>query len=192
MTPMPLASPKPTTPAGSLARRRRWLLLWMIGTPLLLAALIAFHALKPSPEEKQVSDFSEKIISREHGQRLNRQEQEELRQQWDRFSPETRQQIFTNVAKDMLERFREEAVKYTPEERSKRVQQEIVRMRQQRDQLTEEQRQRIRARISTDQGKEMVKNILTFFQSELTAKERAELDPLVHEYLYQVDQLFSR
>ena len=50
----------------------------------------------------------------------------------------------------------------------------------------------MRERLESPAGKEAVKNVLDFYQSELKARERAELDPLVHEWLYQAEQLFGK
>lgn len=176
---------------SSLARRRRRQLLWMAATSVALLALIAFNAFRPSPEAKIATDFTARIANRQPGD-INPAERDELRQQWERFSPDTRKQVFLGVAREALERFREENAKLTPDGRAKRVQQEMTRLREHRDGLTEEQRNRIRERLGTAEAKEMVKNVLTFYQSELSAKERAELDPLVHEWLYQMEQRFSR
>ena len=46
-----------------------------------------------------------------------------------------------------------------------------------------------KAERDRENQKEMVQKMMHFYHKELTAKERAELDPLLHEWMYQITEL---
>ena len=169
-------------------RFRQWLFLAVAVAGLV--ALVAWSALRPSPEEKRASAFVDAVSAEEHGT-LTREQQEELRRQWQNFSPESRKRIFSQVARQRLDEFREKTEAMGPDERSRAIQKALADMRKHRQQIAASERARRRERLSSDEGKELVRNVLDFYQSELTARERADLDPLVHEWLYQVDLLMQ-
>lgn len=167
----------------SLRRRR---LLWLAIFGLGLGAMVIWNVSRPSPEAKQAADFSQNLMTRE-GRTLSEAERQELRRQWERFSPETRQQVFFKIARSNLDKFREETAKLTPAERATRVQEEIGRMRERQSRLTDTERQQIRERLQDKEAAEMVRKFMEFFSTELTAKERAELDPLIKEWFRMVE-----
>lgn len=148
--------------------------------------MVVWNVARPSPEARQAADFSQNLMTRDP-RALTETERQELRRQWERFSPETRQQIFFKIARSNLDRFREETARLTPTERAARVQQEIVRMRERQASLSETERTQIRERLKDKDAAEMVKKFMEFFSTELTAKERAELDPLVKEWFRMVE-----
>ena len=165
----------------------------MLGVAVALAVLgvlLVWSALRRAPEEQVAADFTADVLSRDPEQ-MPEAEREEMRRQWERFSPETRREVMIAVARDRLDHFREEAAKLTPEERSQRIQDEIARARSRHQDMPAAERERIRERLNSEEGREMVKQLLTFYQTELTAKERAELDPLVHEWFDQTERLMQ-
>ena len=172
----------------SLRRKRRNQRLGVLGACALLGGLAVVNVLRPSPEEKAAGDFRQTLLDRDAGD-MSEEERRALREQWQRFSPETRQAVFTEVARVRLEEMRSRTRDLTPAERSARVQEALAEMRQRRAHLSEEQKSRVRERISSTEGREMVQHVLSFYQTELTARERAELDPLVHEWLDQMERM---
>jgi hypothetical protein len=167
----------------TLRRRRLW---WLVWFGLGLAAMVFWNVARPSPEARQAADFSQNLMTRD-ARTLSETERQELRRQWERFSPETRQQIFFKIARSNLEKFREETARLTAAERAARVQEEIGRMRERQSRLTETERGQIRDRLKDKEAAEMVKKFMEFFSTELTAKERAELDPLIKEWFRTVE-----
>lgn len=153
-----------------------------------LCALVAVSVLRPSPEEERIDDFRQTLLERE-ARDMTEEERREFREQWQRFSPETRRAIFTEVARTRLDEMRQETKALTADERSARLQSALNEMRQRRGQLSSEQKARVRERISSAEGQEMVRHVMSFYQTELTARERAELDPLVHEWLDQMERM---
>lgn len=170
----------------SLRRKRLRQLLAVPVVVTLLGGLVTLSVLRPDPQEREATAFTQSLLAREPGV-LSADERDELREQWERFSPETRQRVFLEVARDRLERMREHTRDLTPEQRSERIDEALLRMRQSRERWSEQQRTRVRERLATPEGREMVRNVLEFYQAELTSRERAEMDPLVHEWLYQLE-----
>jgi hypothetical protein len=163
-------------------RRLLWLLLFGLG----LAAMVVWNVSRPSPEARQAADFSQNLMTRDPRQ-FTEADRQEMRRQWERFSPETRQQIFFRIARSNLDKFREETARLTSAERAARVQDEIGRMRERQARLTETERRQIRERLQDKEAAEMVRKFMEFFSTELTAKERAELDPLIKEWFRMVE-----
>lgn len=168
------------------ARQRFWILF----SAGFLAALLVLSICFREPEEQRVArDFTAALLARDP-RSLTPAEREELRGQWERFSPETRAAILRGVARSRLEQFRAEAARLTPEERRARVRQATAELQRHpaRD-LSPAQREQVRVRMSSPQGQQLVREVLTFYQTELTAEERAELDPLVRAWMQQVEEL---
>lgn len=174
---------------GSLERKKRIRLIAAAAALVLLLAVIVGGVLTPSPEEEEgVAAFTTDVLAADP-QSLPRARREALRQQWERFSPETRRAVFTEVARTRLEAMREHTRGLTPEQRAARIAEAVAQMRTRRRLLDPTERARIRGRLTSQDGREMVDHVLRFYQTELSAKERAELDPLVHEWLAQLAAL---
>ena len=56
--------------------------------------------------------------------------------------------------------------------------------------MTAAQKAQLREQLTSAQGREMVQTVMTFYQTELTARERAELDPLAQAWMAQAEELF--
>ncbi len=183
----------------SLRRKRRNQLLALILPAAGLAAMILMNVKEPAPEEREADAFTKVLLEagarRRAGQELgapppiSNAERDELRRQWQRFSPESRRKIFQEVARQRLREMRAEIAGVPPEERTRRIAKAVEQMRSQRRKLSGAEQEQMREQLRSSEGKEMVRNILGFYQNELTAVERAELDPLVHEWLYQIEEL---
>lgn len=175
----------PVKSLDTIRRRRRWLLVACVAA---LAGMIAWSVLRPSPEERQAADFSQTMLHRESGE-VTVEEREEMRRQWERFSPETRRQIFYTVARNNLARMRDESAKLTPAERAARVQDEIRKLRQRRERVSDPERQRLHEAVAEhpEAVREAVRTFMEFYSTELTARERAEFDPLVEEWFRMVE-----
>lgn len=180
-----MKSSKPR-PSGLSPRKRQFL--WILATLAFLGALIGLSAWRRQPEERAVVDFTASVIDRGN-EPLSTDEQSELRRQWERFSPQTRREVLRAIVRHELERFRAETAVLTPDERSRRIEDETRRLRTRRERLTPEQKARIRERLESDEGRDLVRQLLALHQTELTARERAELDPLLHEWLQQTERM---
>jgi len=153
--------------------------------------MIIWNIRRPPPEEKVAADFTEALASR-NWRNMDEGQRQEFRGQWEQFSPETRKQVIFGLARRELGRFREETSTLSPEERSRRVQTAVLEIRRHRQQMPAGEQKELRERLESPAGQETVKNVLGFYQNELSARERAELDPLVREWLCQAEQLFDR
>jgi hypothetical protein len=169
-------------------RQRFWILFSSVFLLLLVAVGVLFRA---PEEERRARDFTELALAREPGA-LSREEREELRRQWERFSPETRTAVLRNVARGRLAQFRAEARQLPAEARRERIREatEMLQRQPARD-LPAERREAVRARLASAEGQQLVREVLTFYQTELTAEERAELDPLVRAWLQQVEEMMQ-
>ncbi|MBN2451615.1 MAG: hypothetical protein JXR77_14600 [Lentisphaeria bacterium] len=154
----------------------------------LLVLFVVVAALRNAPEPTAADLFVQDVLERPAA-RATAEEREELRRQWERFSPETRERVFTEIARARLDEIRGEVSELTPEQRQARIRTAIEDMRRHRGGLSPQERQQIQKRLQDPETQAMVRRFMAFYREELTARERAELDPLVQEWLIQVDHL---
>ncbi len=168
------------------ARRIRWIALGAAAAALTAGLLLSIlrPAREPPPEDRFVQD----VIGHPYAQ-ADPRTREALRRRWRSFPPETRRRIFEKIARARLDALRLETAKLSPAERSRRIQNALRAMRERRRRLTPQQRRAMQQRLRSPEAREMVRNVLHFYRNQLTARERAELDPLVHEWLRQLEQL---
>lgn len=154
----------------------------------LLGGVLVFHALRPSPEEAREQDFTSRLMEMGGG-RPPAEAREALRREWMAFPPESRSRIFRRVAGVRLDEFRQRTSGLSEEERLARIREAVVEMRRARSSLPEAERRRIRERMDSAEGREMVRHVMEFYREELTARERAEMDPLMHEWLARMEDV---
>lgn len=153
-----------------------------------LGGLALFHALRPSPAAAPEDQFAETLLAARADQ-VTPAQREQLRQQWESFPPDARNRILRTVAAARLEEFRAETAALTPEERSARVRQAVEELRRRRRTLTPAEREQIQQRLHDPRTQEVIRQVMDLYQNQLTARERAELDPLIQEWLAQLEQL---
>jgi hypothetical protein len=156
-----------------------------------IAGLITYHALRPSKALAPEDEFAQSVLIARPAD-LPLEQREQLRAQWEGFPPEARARIFRTVAGARLDEMRAETAALTPEQRSERIRQMVEEMRRRRQQLSPADREHIQQRLQDPQTREIVKQVMEFYRQELTARERAEMDPLLQEWLVQLDQLARR
>lgn len=158
---------------------------------VVVVALVAIPALRPAKEPAPEALFADSILAA-RPQDMTPEQRDELRRQWEAFPPETRSRIFRTVATARLDAMRAETAGLTAAERAERIRQAVLEMRRHREQLSSAEQEHIRQRLQDPQTREMVKQVMGFYQEELTARERAELDPLLQEWLVQLERLAGR
>ena len=168
-------------------RRKKWLQsLGLAGSLAVVAALVVFSAMRPAPEDEASEDLQQAFMTGRLRD-MNEDDRAAMRGQWRQLSPESRQAVFAGVARQRLEEMRRETAELTSEQRLLRIQKALADMRKRREALPLRERQHIRERLAAPEAQEMVRHVMTFYQTELTARERAELDPLLHEWLAQLE-----
>ncbi len=172
----------------SLARKRMLQVLSLVGAAGLLAGLVAFNVTRPSAEEKLVSTVSAEIMDVDW-ESTTPEERRAYRRRWEELSPETREKVWMEVSRRRLQQMREKTRDMPAEERVRRIQKRVRRLRERHRHLTAAEREEVRRRLESDEGREMLKKMLNFYHKELTARERAELDPLLHEWMYEITDL---
>ena len=75
------------------------------------------------------------------------------------------------------------------EYRGDNIRERVEEMRKGRKMLTEKERLRIKERLDSEEGREYVKNVLSFYQESLSARARSEYDPLLKEWMVQVEDI---
>lgn len=172
----------------SLQRKRLYQRLLVAGTATVLVLLLALNMFRTSPEEREEAEFTQ-LVLRHDPESLPTADRERLREQWGRLPEDSRQRVFRAVAASRLDEFREQTKSMNQEERRQLIQRRIVQMRQHRAKLTGDQRRELGEELSQQEAREVVAQVLSFYQEELSARERAELDPLIHEWLYHIESL---
>ena len=176
---------------NSLQRQQRRLFLIGGSAAALLALLLTWNLWHKPAEDPEARAFTESLQG-QNWRSMPRGERDDMRRQWERLRPETRQAVIRSLLHTEIEKFREESAKLTPAERTARIDEAIKRMRDQRRDVSNEQKERMRERMNSEEGKAMVKEALNAYQTEFTARERAQLDPLVHEILNHAQQTFGK
>jgi acyl-CoA reductase-like NAD-dependent aldehyde dehydrogenase len=172
----------------SLQRKRLYQRLLLAGTATVLVLLLVLNTFRASPEEREEAEVTQLVLQHDP-ENMQPEERERLREQWARLPEESRQRVFRAVAASRLDEFRQQTKTMNQGERQQLIQRRIVQMRQQRARLTSEQRRELGDELSREEAREVVGQVLSFYQDELSARERAELDPLVHEWIYHIESL---
>ncbi len=169
----------------------RWHLL-LAGAALL--ALLAFAVYNSSrggaqKQDEELDPFKKLL---ENPGKLNKAEREELRFQWTRLSPEGRSKLSAALMRSQVEKLRAENAGLSQEQRIDKIRKKLERLRREREKsIRDAKAEAGRLLLSEEEVKKLVKQSLDIFQNELSAKERAELDPLVHEYIMQLNGVFQ-
>lgn len=156
-----------------------------------IGALCAYHALRPAEAPSPEDAFTQSVLDLRPAE-LPEQQREQLRRQWESFPPETRARIFRAVAQARIDEMRADTAGLSPEERSARLRQALEDMRQRRQRLSGAERERISRRLQDPQTREIVTQAMAVYREALSARERAELDPLLQEWLAQIEHLSGR
>ncbi len=175
----------------TLQRKRLHQRLLVAGTATVLVLLLVLNTFRTSPEEREETEFTQ-LILRHDPETMPAADRERLREQWARLPEDSRQRVFRAVAASRLDEFREQTKGMDQAERQQLIQRRIVQMRQHRAKLTGDQRRELGEELSQKEAREVVGQVLAFYQDELSARERAELDPLVHEWLYHIESLVRK
>jgi hypothetical protein len=123
--------------------------------------------------------------------KLNKAEREELRFQWTRLSTEGRT-VERGLDAFASRKLRAENAGLSQEQRIDKIRKKLERLRREREKsIRDAKAEAGRLLLSEEEVKKLVKQSLDIFQNELSAKERAELDPLVHEYIMQLNGVFQ-
>lgn len=176
---------------NSLQRQKLRLILTGMAALLVLAVLLTWNIWRRPAEDPEARAFTDALQGQDW-RKMPRNERDDMRRQWERLRPETRRSVMRSLIHTEIEKFREEAAKLTPEERSARIDDALKKMRERRRDVSDTDRQRLRERVNSEEGKAMVTEALNAYQTEFTARERAQLDPLVHEMLYHAEQTFGK
>lgn len=172
--------------------RARWLRRAAVGAAAsAIVALCVYHALRPAPAPAPEDVFTQSVLALRPGD-LPPEQREQLQRQWESFPPESRTRIFRAVARARLDELRAETAGMDPEERAERLRQTLTQMRRRRQGLSAAEREHISRRLDEPQTREIVAEAMAVYRDELTARERAELDPLLQEWLAQIEWLSRR
>ncbi len=172
----------------SLKRKKLTQLSGLLVAVGILAILLAVNAMRPSEEEQEVADISDAIMARDW-ENVTPEERQQFRKQWERMSPDTREKIWEQVSRQRLQQIRQKTAGMKPEDRVELIKKRVKKLRERHRNISDEERVRIKERLTSEDGKQMVRKMMNFYHKELSAKERAEMDPLLHEWMYQIQDL---
>jgi len=176
---------------NSLQRQKLRLILTGAAAVVALAVLLTWNIWHRPAEDREARAFTTSLEGQDW-KNLARNEREDMRRQWERLRPETRRAVMHSLVQKEIDKFREESAKLSPAERTARIDDAIKKMRGRQREVSDAEKQRIRERVNSEEGKAIVKEVLNVYQTDFTARERAQLDPLVHEMLYHAEQTFGK
>jgi len=170
----------------SLTRRKIRQTAVLVGVAAALIGLVLFHGLRPSPEEQQAAALRDILVAGD-GRFMDEEERQHLREQWQRLNPDTRRNIVTEVCRARIEQMREEQAHLSVAERRERIQQAVAELRRNRRNLSEAEKEQVKGRLALPETQDMVRHILNLYHTEFTPRESAEMDPLLHEWISQME-----
>ncbi len=173
----------------ALAKRRRIQIGSIIGLVAVLILAIAYNAWRPAETDADRVRALGTMIIDTRMDHATAQQREEFREQWESLSPQARQEVFNMVARHRIQEMRQQFHQLDANERPRKIRETLDRMRERRQAMPQAEREEVRARLNTEEGRMMVKTAMNLYLSEFTARERAEMDPLMHEWLFQIQEL---
>jgi hypothetical protein len=167
-------------------RRRRKLMLG--AAAVFLLGLIAYSALMPSEEEQEFDKLKDAFTSGDRKD-MNKETRQQLRKAFEKLSPETRNKLTREIMRESLYRAREETVNLSDDEKRAKIDKSIQKMRERFSKISDEDRARMRERLISEEGKQRIKEGMSFYYTEFTPKEREFMDPLVNEIMANLDAM---
>jgi len=120
-------------------------------------------------------------------QQMTEEERQQLMQQWKKLDSETRKRISEEAFHQAVDRFREDFGKKSEAEQKEWVDAEVARMQERFSKLSDAERAREQERLQTPESRAFVKEVFTTYHAELSAHERAVLEPLAKEFMTQLE-----
>ena len=154
---------------------------------LVLATLVVYSALRPDPEESQISEMKDIILSTKPGPNASINSLK-IRDMMNKLSPETRQKLIREVMRGRLEQMRKTTASMSEKEKKEKVEEVVIRMRERFSKMTDEQRKQAQERMTSPEGKKRMNEALGFFYKEFTPQERELMTPIIDEFSIQMGQ----
>ncbi|OGV57373.1 MAG: hypothetical protein A2X49_01085 [Lentisphaerae bacterium GWF2_52_8] len=156
----------------------------------ILIALILFSVSRSDGDSSEnarlgEADSFEKLL-RNPG-KLSEKERESIKDQWQMLPPKTKTAIMVSSVQKSLEHLKEETKNLSKQERIEKIKKSVQKLQENRERSLSQNKEKARAMLSEIDVKKMVRDSLAAYQEGTDAEERAELDPLVHEYVYQLN-----
>lgn len=174
----------------SFAAKRRNLTYITVAIVLICAALALFSIVRSSqekaPEHSENDGFAAML---KNPDKLTEAEKNDLREKWGRLSPSTRTSIISSVLQERLEEFRKKISAMSRDERLDKIRKEVEGMRNHRMKAGAEEIGKAKELLAGLDTQKLVRDSLNMYQNETSSQERAEMDPLVHEYIQQINSL---
>lgn len=171
------------------AKKKRKNILTIVIAGMILGTMITFTALRPPEEETQADDFTSTIMSAQKGSDIPSEKRDELRRQWERFSPDTRSMIRRELLRNQIQKARRETEGMSRKERREKIRELAEKIRERGKKRDENTEQEIKEYLESERGKRFVEDFWHVYNKELNAEERQDFDPLIHELNYQINNL---
>lgn len=174
----------------SFAAKRRNLTYITVAIIAICTGLALYSILRSSqekaPEQPENDGFSAML---KHPDKLTDAEKSDLREKWGRLNPATRSSILSSVLQERLDDFRKKISAMSREERLDSIRKEVDGMRKHRLKAGADELNKAKELLDGVDTQKLVRDSLNMYQSETSSQERAEMDPLVHEYIQQINSL---
>jgi hypothetical protein len=171
----------------SFSRKRRLFTVLSVVVSVAVLALAVIAVSRSSKVEEQPEDAAsfEKLL--ENPKKMTPKEREDLKGQWNNLSPESQRKIGIATIRRGIDKFRKETANLDQGERLDRIRKETLRLRQDREKSIASAKDV----LSGSNPENLMKDAMAVYQKDFSAQERAELDPLVHEYIFQLNEVFK-
>lgn len=150
---------------------------------LALIAGVSVYLSRREPEDERFV----RLFDPASRHQFSEEERRELFEQWKRLDPETRRRISTEVFHRSVDRFREEFGRKSEAEQRAWVEAEVARAQERLARLSREDRATIQERLQTPEAREHLQHLFETYHEELSARERAMLEPLAREAIRQLE-----
>jgi hypothetical protein len=172
-------------PTQAIQRRKRSSLWLIAGSAVVLAGLVTASILlsRKEPDDGRFARLWDPKLR----YAVTDDERRELLEQWKLLDPESKKRISEAMFHQAVDRFREELGQKSLDDQKAWVETEVAQMQERFEKLTTDDRQKIDERLRTDEAQTQVKRILSTYHEELSARERAVLEPMAREFIRQLE-----
>ena len=190
---------------STLARSKKRKKAALIITAFFAAGLVIYGVLLPSEDKEidQIKDALRSLTDDEITQNpmgmmklvdgknksMSKEELDKIKNMIKDLSPKTRKIITKEIMKERLKKIRDKTANLPQSEKEAMVKKIVDKIREKFKNMNQDSRDSLKDRMDSEKGKEEAKEALDSYYNDFTSQERQTYDPIVNEYLNNINAL---